>query len=162
MLGDILAADFGDGRDLAMLIFGEFNTFGPADASMILTKVSAALAIGGRLLLEVHTKQAVKRIGSAPDTRRSLKSGLFSDRPHDYVTQNFWDEATQTATTRYIVIDEESGKIERHAQTLQAYTDAEYREKLRHSGFASVEVVPSLTGERDDNGDLYGLIARRC
>ncbi len=160
VLDDIQKAEYGESHDLAMLIYGEFNTFRPADAARILARAGSALAENGQLLVEVHTEEVVRRIGSAPDTCQSLKSGLFSDRPHEYVTQNFWDEATQTATTRFIVIDAESGGIERHAQTLQAYTEAEYREILRQAGFGAVQVIPSLTGEPDDSQrDLFCLIA---
>jgi SAM-dependent methyltransferase len=162
VLGDIRDADYAENHDLAMLIFGEFNVFRPGDASRILARAGSALTTGGQLLLEVYLEEAVRRIGSASETRQDLESGLFSDRPHEYVTQNFWDEATRTATLRFIVTDAETGAADRHAQTMQAYTEAEYREILRQSGFGSVDVIPSLTGEPDESErDLYCLVARR-
>lgn len=162
LLDDMKTAEYGEDLDLVMLIYGEYNTFRPADAAIILARAASALTENGQLLLEVHTEELVKQIGLTPETRQALTSGLFSDQPHEYLTQNFWDEAYRTATTRYVITDNETGAVEYHSQTLQAYTEDEYRENLRVAGFSSVHVIPSLTGETDDSQrDLYCLVARR-
>ena len=57
---DIRYADYGEGYDLVMFIFGEFNTFTPVEAGLILEKVFRSLAPGGRLLLEIHDLQIIK------------------------------------------------------------------------------------------------------
>jgi len=49
---DIRAADFCDGFDLAMLVFGEFNVFTRDDAEQLLVKTYKALKPGGHVLLE--------------------------------------------------------------------------------------------------------------
>lgn len=77
MQGDIRQADYGSDHDLVMLIFGEFNTFKPDDARLILTKAYAALKAGGRLLIEPHTFAAVKQIGEDPLTGIRARAVCF-------------------------------------------------------------------------------------
>ena len=52
---DVRAAEFGDGFDLVMMIWGEFNVFPPDDAKRLVGKCAAALRPSGTLLLEPHT-----------------------------------------------------------------------------------------------------------
>ncbi|HUG16753.1 MAG TPA: class I SAM-dependent methyltransferase, partial [Thermomicrobiales bacterium] len=87
---DIRAADYGDAFDLVMLLYGEINVFRPDDARLILTKSRQALAAGGRLLLEAHTAEAVRAMGSAPSRWRAAERGLFSARPHVWLQESFW------------------------------------------------------------------------
>lgn len=50
----------------------------------------------------------------------------------------------------------------RHAATMQAYTDADYRSLLSGAGFTDVRFVPSLTGDEDGvQPGLFGIVARR-
>ncbi len=158
---DIRRAEYGGGFGLAMLIFGEFNIFRPADARTILTKARRALAAGGRLLLEPHTFDAVQRIGAQGRTWTSAERGLFSDRPHLYLQENVWDAATHTTTTRYFIVDAARAEVTRHAQTYQAYSNEEYQALLVECGFDQVQFFPSLTGVEDDSSrDLMAIVAR--
>lgn len=157
-LGDIRETEFGGGFDLVMLIFGEFNVFRPADARSILAKSRQALVDGGWLLLEVHSIEAVRRIGTASPSWRTAERGLFSDAPHLRLDEMLWDGEQRVATERYYIIDAETGSVTRYAQSMQAYSDEEYRLMLRESGFSLRGVYPSLGGE-DDDGDLYVLLA---
>ena len=161
-LDDLRRADFGEGFGLAMQIYGELNVFRPQEAAAILRKAHHALDAGGTLLLEPHTFDAVKLAGEAPRTWHSFESGLFSDRPHLWLEESFWDEATRTATTRYLIVDAETADVTRHAATMQAYTDADYRSLLAEVGFDDVRFVPSLTGGEDGvQPGLFGVVARR-
>jgi SAM-dependent methyltransferase len=157
-LGDIRETEFSSGFDLVMLIFGEHNVFRPSDAQSILAKARRALAAGGRLLLEVHTADAVQRIGTASATWRSAESGLFADRPHLRLEEAFWDDSRQVATERYYIIDAETGAVTRYAQSIQSYSDAQYHVMLADAGFSLDGIFPSLTGV-DDGGDFYALVA---
>ncbi len=127
MLQDMRLAEFGDGFGLVMLIFGEFNIFRASDAKAILEKAHAALAAGGLLLLEPHTLAAVEKIGKQPRSWYSTESGLFSENPHFCLQENSWDSESQTATTRYFIIDAASGEVTRHAASYQGYSDEQYR-----------------------------------
>ena len=148
---DIRTADYGQGYGLGMFIFGEFNTFRLADARSILEKTHQALAENGRLLLEVHTFTAVQKIGEQAASWYSTESGLFSDRPHICLTENFWDAEQNVATERYFIIDGSTGSVTRYAASTQAYTHKQYRALLEACGFGNVIFHPSLSGDIDES-----------
>jgi SAM-dependent methyltransferase len=143
---DVRTGDFGDGYGLAYIIFGEFNTFRPGDGRAVLDEMYRALAPGGVILLEVHPREVIKHIGTAPASWRTREAGLFSDEPYVRLDENFWDEEGGTATTRYYIIDAASAGVTRHAQTFQAYTDEEYRALLEDVGFDDVDLRPDFPG----------------
>ncbi len=160
---DIRTADFGQGYDLVMLIFGEFNVFCRADAELILTKARQALVDNGCLVLEVHTLAVVRAVGEQPPGWYSAEYGLFSDRPHLCLTENFWDAPQAIATQRYFILDGPTGEVTRHAASLQAYTEEEYRALVEGCGFTAVTFVPSLKGGPDETQpDFYVIVARKA
>jgi ubiquinone/menaquinone biosynthesis C-methylase UbiE len=160
--GDVRTVPFGNGFGLVMFIFGELNVFRSQDAQLILQKAYAALDRGGVLVLEPHTFEAVKAIGQNPSEWYSASSGLFSESPHLYLQENFWDETTNTATQRYFIIDAQSGSVTRYASTMQAYTNDQYRSLLEECGFRDVEFFPSLEGNENDYGrGLLAITARK-
>jgi SAM-dependent methyltransferase len=156
-LHDLRTAEYGSGYGLVMLIFGEFNVFRTEDARRIVRKAHAALAPGGLLVLEPHTFDAVEEIGRAPSSWYSSPSGLFSETPHLVLMENLWDAEARIAIERYFVVDAATGAVERHASSMQAYTDAAYRTLLEDCGFADVAFYPSLTGAAE--GATPGLLA---
>ncbi len=160
---DIRTADYGSGYHLVMSIFGEFNVFTPADAGGILEKAYQALAPGGSLLLEPHTYAAVRKIGEGAPSWYSSPSGLFSDRPHLYLTENFWDAESAVATTRYFIVDAATGDVTRHAASMQAYTTEQYRSLLESKGFAGVTFYPHWNGDPDqmETDWLVVIVARK-
>lgn len=159
---DIREADYGSDRDLVMLIFGEFNVFHPSDARQILTRAFDVLKPGGRLLLEPHTFEIIRKMGQDPPTWYSQVDGLFSARPHICLEEAAWDEETQTTTTRYSILDAETATIGHHGSTMQAYTDAGYRALLAECGFENVVFYPSLMGIEDaSQKGLFGIVGVR-
>jgi SAM-dependent methyltransferase len=160
---DVRAGDYGDAYGLALLIYGEFNTLRPAEGRAVLDDVYRALAPGGIFLLEAHPREMIKRIGTGAATWRTEKAGLFSDRPHLRLDENFWDEESATATTRYFIIDAATGDVTRHAQTFQGYTDEEYRELLRDAGFGDVAIRADFPGPTvEAMGELVAYAARKA
>lgn len=158
---DIRNAEFGGGFGLVMLIFGELNVFRPDDAKSILRKARKALAGGGVLLIEPHTFSAVQAMATRPRNWYATSSGLFCDRPHVFLQEQHWDASANTATRRYFVVDAETANVTMYAQTLQAYTDDDYRDLLRDCGFADAEFHPTLTGALDDaDSGLCVILAR--
>jgi hypothetical protein len=147
---DIRTADYGRDYGLAMLIFGEFNTFRPVDARVILEKAYQALAQNAYLLLEVHTYNIVFEIGREPLSWYSSAHGLFSDHPHICLTENVWNAEQNVATTRFYVVDGASAGASRYAQSLQAYTNVQYQTLLEECGFRNVVFHPSLTGSLEE------------
>ena len=155
---DIRAADFGQGYGLVMLVFGELNTFRVPDARLILEKAHQALAEKGSLLLEVHTYNAVEAIGMQPASWYSTASGLFSDRPHICLTENFWDVEQNVSTVRYFILDGSTGSVTRYAGSTQAYTNEQYRTLLEESGFGNIVFHPSLRGDLDESQSDFLVI----
>ena len=160
--GDLRTTSFGTGFGLAMFIFGELNVFRPQDAHLILLKAHDALNQNGLLVLEPHTLEAVRSIGELPSNWYSVSSGLFSENPHFCFQENFWDEASCTATSRYFVVDALSSEVTRYAATVQAYTLDQYRTLLQECGFREVEFHPSLEGiECQETRNLLAITAKR-
>lgn len=161
VLGDLRQVDFGRDYGLAMVLFGELNVFTPDDAKAILRKAHAALRPGGWLLLEPHTFEAVRGMGDEPAAWSTETSGLFADAPHLVLTEHAWHEGRRAATIRYFVVDAATSEVQRHAQTMQAYTGGEYRALLAAAGFGEVSVHPSLTGRSEDAEPGLMVIAAR-
>jgi SAM-dependent methyltransferase len=157
---DIRAADYGEGYGLVMLIYGEFNVFRRSDARATLERAQQALAQGGHLLLEVHTLGCVRAIGQQPATWYSADKGLFSDYPHLYLTESFWDAQQNVATQRYLIVDAATGRATRYAASTQGYTEQEYQSLLEECGFRDVVFRPSLHGDPDES--QQGLVAIVC
>jgi SAM-dependent methyltransferase len=158
---DMRTAEYGAGFGLVMLINGELNVFCLADARRILAKAHGALAGGGLLLLEPFTFAAVQSIGEAGRSWYSSPDGLFSPRPHLCLQEGWWEADSRTSTIRYYVVESASGRVTRHAQSFQAYTDEEYRALLRESGFGAIEFGPSLTGDEAEAGYAYFVLVGR-
>ena len=160
--GDVRAVDYGTGYDLVMFIFGEFNVFSSEDARSILQKAHQALKLGGWLLLEPHTFAAVESVGKVANSWYTTSSGLFSNRAHFCLTENFWDAKRAVATERYFIIDALTGDVTRYASSMQAYTDEQYRALLTACGYNNVQVYPSLKGDVHESTDgLCAIVAQK-
>jgi SAM-dependent methyltransferase len=160
--GDLRNIDFGTGFDLVLFIFGELNVFRPQEARLILKKARAALESGGLLVLEPHTFEAVKELGLAPVSWYSAKKGLFSEMPHFCLQENFWDESSCTATSRYYIVEASSAVVTRYAATAQAYTPKQYQDLLEEIGFKDIQFHPSMEGrERAETRALMAISARK-
>jgi len=146
LLKDLRTASFGEGYDLAMFIFGELNAFRTPDARLILRKAWQALKPGGRLLLEVSTFKAVKRMSSGPATWSCAAQGLFSERPHLLLSEGYWHQGQSVACERYFVVDLETAEVQQFSNCIQGYPLKEYRNLLAECGFGEVKVYPSLGG----------------
>jgi len=159
--GDMRTIDFGTGFDLVMMVFGELNVFRPSDARTIIAKARRALAPDGVLLLEPHRFSAIEQVGRQNRSWHTEESGLFSDTPHLWLEESFWNSESRTAVQWFFVIDASTGNVTRHGQTIQAYTDEEYHSLLADCGFKSIELLPSL-GTTEDVGrrHLMAIVAR--
>jgi SAM-dependent methyltransferase len=159
---DLRITDFGTNYGLILLIYGELNVFPPAEAVSILTKACDALAVGGVLLLEPHTFDAIQAIGSTPATWYTADRGVFADTPYLCLTEHFWDVSTSAATRRFFVVDLATAALTRYAQSFQAYTASGYQQLLAAAGFVDIAIFPSLTGKADPaQPDFCAIVARK-
>ena len=124
--------------DLAMMLFGEFNTFETNEALHLLETAFGSLRDGGILLIEASTFNAIIEQGKLPPTWEPLKSGLFSDMPHLYLQEHFWDEASASATTLFTIVDAQTGDVTEYGSTAKAYTEDQYLAVFGSSGFGEI------------------------
>lgn len=128
-----------EGRfDAVLFLFGEINAFTRAEAAAILRTACGALRPGGKLLVEVHAREEIKRQGLMAPQWRSYEYGLFSAAPHLCLEEHAWDEATGTALTRYYIVDTNTGQCREYSAALCAYSEAEYRELFAGCGFNNI------------------------
>lgn len=162
LLEDIRAAEFGAGFDLVMMIWGEFNVFSPADAKILMEKAAQALCDHGRLILEVHTFDAIRGQGKSASKWSAHRSGLFRESSHIYLEESFWDETRSAATVRYLILDPVSSNVTPYTSSSQAYTDEDLYELLKACGFSKVTKHASLSGEQDgSSGELVVFWAEK-
>jgi len=161
--GDIRTVGYGEGFDLAMLIFGEFNVFTKDDAQQLLGNIRQALNSGGHVLLEPQTYDIIQKEGNRPACWHTESGGLFSVNPHLWLEEHFWHANCHAATTRYFIIDAATGAVDRYASTSQAYTDGDYDQLLGSAGFAEIQRFPSLAGTESHQHDgLFVLMAKKA
>jgi len=141
--GDIRSVEFGGGYNLAMMVFGEFNVFSPEECKKILKKTFEALSPGGKLLLEVHTFDAVERIGRTPNSWYKSGPGLlglFSDNPYVCLMENHWLDKQKTALQQFHILDAADGTVTSYRSTTKAWTTDQYKQLLKEVGFAHTTI----------------------
>lgn len=148
--GDMRHTPYGREYDLVMLLYGDFNVFSPGDGELVLRQCREALKPGGTLLLEPNTLAGVKAIAAGARDWSGAKAGLFGDNPHLLLEETFWDEPSRAATTRYFVIQAETGEVERYAASYQAYAQEEYAALLERCGFSEVRFLDGLGSHRQE------------
>lgn len=157
---DVRDGDFGDGFDLVMMVYGQFNVF-PRDRGLeILRRARAALAPGGCLVLEIQEGERIEQRGREPSSWYSAAAGLFCARPHLVLQENFWHEDSRASTVRFSVIDAETSEVTSYALTNEAYSKDELEATLRSAGFTEIAWYPSLSGESTGEDGLPVVVAR--
>ena len=131
VLCDIRSYASGQKFDCIIMTFGEFNVFTRQDAGVILHNCADMLREGGLFVLEGHSFEAVRTIGSAPATWQRHARGLFSDKPHICLQENKWNAADSSALSQYFIVDAATAQVQQYASFMQAYLHEEYQEMLR-------------------------------
>ena len=157
---DIRNAEFGNGFDLAILLFGEMNVFSVDDLRSIVRK---ALTHNGVLLLEPHVPGVIRANFESEPAWTSQQSGLFSDSPHILLEEGFWHDDVQMAVKRWYVVDSEPGDVTTYAQTVVEHPPAELVELVESEGFAVRDEVhkdwPTGTKDNDRPAEFYPVVA---
>jgi SAM-dependent methyltransferase len=155
-LADLREADFERGFDAALLLFGEINTFAPAEVESLLARVRAALTDTGKLVLEPQSAGGVRATGEEPPVWSAQAAGLFSDAPHLTLRECAWHPEQSASTERYFVFGAEGPPVS-YAQTTRAYSDDELQTLLEAAGFAIIGHYESIGDESE--AELFGLVA---
>ena len=159
---DVRDGLFGEGFDLVMMIYGQFNVF-PRDRGLeILKRAHEALKPGGTVLLEIQSQEQVQHGGKQAPSWYTAQSGLFSGKPHLVLQENFWDEDVRASTTRFSIIDGRAGTVSSYALSNEAYSEQELSGALGMAGFKDVHSFSSLSGDTAaGDADLPVFVARR-
>ncbi|MBN2602467.1 MAG: hypothetical protein JXR87_10775, partial [Candidatus Marinimicrobia bacterium] len=152
-----LNRDFG----LAILSFGDFNTFPRKTARLLLKKLFNEIKPGGLMLLEILTEEGVQNIAERDASWLVQESGIFSEQPHLFMDKYRFNNKSRSAEADYFVIND-VGRIDHYSQHYARYSDDEYQHLLLDSGFKTVEFYPGFgSGSHDFADDLQIIVARK-
>jgi SAM-dependent methyltransferase len=147
--------------EAVLLLFGEWNTFAPADALGLLTGARRALVPSGALVLEVHRFDAVRSRGERAPSWFAAGRSVFADGPHLCLTESSWDAEGHRSVERFFVLQQDERELRTYTSTTHAYADDEIARLLTTAGFVRVERHPSLDGAAEtSNPDLTVLVCR--
>ncbi|HFD1364592.1 TPA: methyltransferase domain-containing protein [Salmonella enterica] len=148
--------------DFIMMTFGELNVFSATDAQSLISHCAQWLKPGGKLLVEVHTFDEVKRQGMAQASWQRCPHGLFLAEPHLLLTENAWDEEAQTSSTQFWAIAENGGTT-RFGSQMKAWRDDECISLLGDAGFTVLQRPDSHTWPVGETfaGKLFALLAEK-
>jgi SAM-dependent methyltransferase len=158
LFGDLRKVQYGEGFNLAMQIYGEFNVFKPEDGHLILEKAINALAPGGKLLMEVSSYEWVYDQGHQPATWYTANSGVFSDQPYLCLTENIFHGDGNVTIQRHWIVDVSTGAIQLYSSNYQAYTHAELSTLLESVGFENVEFHPCFSSDDVDEVEKWIMV----
>ncbi|EAZ9187609.1 class I SAM-dependent methyltransferase [Salmonella enterica] len=149
--------------DFIMMTFGELNVFSATDAQSLISHCAQWLKPGGKLLVEVHTFDEVKRQGMAQASWQRCPHGLFLAEPHLLLTENAWDEEAQTSSTQFWAIAENGGTT-RFGSQMKAWRDDECISLLGDAGFTALQRPDSHTWPVGETfaGKLFALLAEKA
>jgi SAM-dependent methyltransferase len=160
VLEDLSDANFGSGFDAVLFLYGEFNTFPRQKAGELLAKARGSLKPGGRLVLELHTEEQVRLLGTAKPSWYVSERGLFADGPYLCLIDRAWDETSRVSAERFTVFRSGSDRPDTYVCTTQGYTDSEYGELLESAGFVSIRRrVSPADAQADAGGGLVMITA---
>ncbi|MCP5096509.1 MAG: class I SAM-dependent methyltransferase, partial [Chloroflexi bacterium] len=139
---DMRTMDFaGAGFDAAMLIYGQLAVMTREEAQTVLTSISDALKLGGKLCIELLDKKQVDKKKSSwwytDDT------GLWGDAPYLHLGERFWHEADAVSVERFHILHLETGKMDEVQLCDQTYEVDEMVAMMKAAGFTAVDVYPA-------------------
>ena len=141
--------------DLILNLYTSFGYFvDPADDLTVLRRMHAALAPGGRLVMETMSKEILARIFQERDWREDADGSLWLE---ERSIRSGWD----WADLRWIIISADGARREaRFGHRL--YSASELVGVLRQAGFAGVATHGDLTGRPyDQEATRLVAVARR-
>lgn len=144
--------------DVITFWFGELHSLPPGEALTMLAHLARAVVADGLLVLEYqpwdlfcHEDGCSWEV--ATDT-------VFADGTHLWLQEWSWDDEARADITVHWILDPATGRLDRHTQCHQAYTDTELVDLLNEAGFDRVRFHPPITGV-DERFEFPMLVARR-
>ncbi|MDY0108440.1 MAG: methyltransferase domain-containing protein [Candidatus Krumholzibacteria bacterium] len=144
--------------DTVTFWFGEFASFPPATALSLLQRLAPAVVPDGLLILEYQSLELFPcEDGSSWEVGAD---NVFADGPHLWLQEWAWDADARAEITVHWIFDPVSGRLDRYAQSHQAYSDEELVALLAQAGFDRVSFYPPITG-CDERFEFPLLVARK-
>jgi SAM-dependent methyltransferase len=144
--------------DVATFWFGEFNSFPPDQARALLATVASLLVEDGLLVLEYQPWDLFPHDSST--TWSAHERSVFSDEPHLWLQEHHWDEEASAEIHVFWILEAVTGRLQRHTQCHQAYTDETLVAMLADAGFTAPEFHDPVTGV-DERFEFPLVVARR-
>jgi SAM-dependent methyltransferase len=135
--GDLRALPWENRFDVVLNWFTSFGYFGDEDNRLVLREALKALAPGGRLVLDVHSRDAFQR-HRIPVSMVERDGDLMVDR-HEF------DVLTGRIETERIVV--RAGRTRRFSFSVRFFTFTELRDWLLEAGYEDVQAYDKATGE---------------
>jgi len=146
--------------DAALLIFGDYCTFNPAQREQILRNVQRALKPGGWFILDVSTREHRQRYGVKNGWYAS-EGGFWRLGPHMVLEQGFDYRDEMVYMDQYIVVDD-SGEIMVYRNWFQDYQPGMIQAELKAVGFKVDSLWGDLTGTGfTPDSEWIGVAARK-
>lgn len=145
--------------DAAVLIYGDFCTFGPEQRRSLLANIKSAMKPGGRLALDVTTR--AHRMRSKNANRWYLdQDGFWAPGLHLVLEEGF-DYPEELVFLDQAVVLTESGEVKVYRNWFQDYTPETITAELQASGFQVLGTWGDLAGAEylADSGWI-GVVAK--
>ncbi len=146
--GDLRHTSFGEGFDLAIFLYGEFNVFTEDESLDLLRRAAIAAPL---LVLEVQTAEHLLEWSKSGTEWRTGGPGLMSPRNHLQLTEHWFDEESLTVTSRFYVVDAETAEVSMFSQTDRIVPDDVWEPLLESAGWRIREWKPGL-GDPSEKG----------
>lgn len=137
-----LDLDFENAFDAATLIYCDYGVLPPEDRRALLAKVRRALAPGGVLILDAHTREQPFEVCDRVETCAS--GGFWSPKPYVCVRRNRLYPARHNTLEQYVVLTADA--CECCNIWNQLYTGTELADELTAAGFGSVRLFGDVAG----------------
>ena len=135
-----------ESADVVMCLYGQINVFQPEEAEALVARARQALEErGGDLVIEYQYADVIG--GEEVMEWESAMTSPFLDTPHLQLYEQFWDELGACATERWHIIESQTGRVHRYAQTITAYEEEELISLCQRAGFRYIyKVSPFVSG----------------
>ncbi len=158
-LADYLEVELEPRYDLVTMIFWDFCAMSPAQRQTLLSRMRAALAPGGQLLLDVLSERHYERIEERHGYEAHPGEGFWTPEPHHVFSSTFKYEDEKLILDKYTVIERE--RTREVLCWLTTFTPERLCAELDQAGLEVAQVLGKVTGEAYDEESVeFAVIAR--